>query len=377
MKSISLTPIRFIDSTKEASQQLSGSIGATGSLYDALAIAKHARSLLEKQHHSNEFAEYYTSQPQPETTVNQSQQPAVTLPNLNANTSTLDLQKVDKVDESVVTHTEQTSQSVFVQPVQPIESGQSGQPVQPTQSTQFVQHAANPQQENHSQRYTIVSPDGEVIATISDLRELSQYSVSKIEGTTITAEKLDVNYYREHLQEGLEFAFNHSKASVQSYLPFAIDKLIGADQNDVNSRVSAYVSSLVIIEITRLFRAMHYDKSLYSAPSEITKQLQASATRFSYNQQIEGEHALLQPPLSDYKVSYVELSLPPLRDNAKVHHLAHLVLQKLLESLTASELSDLLDESLEHIVTSIRLVPKKDRGRKVFIAQTCVFFLRK
>ena len=374
MKSISLTPIRFIDSTKEASQQLSGSIGATGSLYDALAIAKHARSLLETQHHSNEFADYYASQTQPATTVNQSQQPAVTLPNLNANTSTLDLQKVDKVDENVLTHTEQTSQSVFVQPVQPIEQVQ---PVQPTQSTQFVQQTANHQQKHNAQQYTLVSPDGEVIATISDLRELSQYSVSKIEGTTIVAEKLDVDYYREHLQEGLEFAFNHSKASVQSYLPFAIDKLIGTDQNDVNSRVSAYVSSLVTTEITRLFRAMHYDKSLYSAPSEITKQLQASATRFSYNQQIEGEHALLQPPLSDYKVSYVELSLPPLRDNAKVHHLAHLVLQKLLESLTASELSDLLDESLEHIFTSIRLVPKKDRGRKVFIAQTCVFFLRK
>lgn len=374
MKSISLTPIRFIDSTKEASQQLSGSMGATGSLYDALAIAKHARSLLEKQHHSNEFADYYTSQPQTTATANQSQQPAVTLPNLNANTSTLDLQKVDKVDESVLTHTEQTSQSVFVQPVQPIEQVQ---PVQPTQSTQFVQQTTNHQQKHNAQQYTLVNPDGEVLDTISDLRELSQYSVSKIEGTTIIAEKLDVDYYREHLQEGLEFAFNHSKASVQSYLPFAIDKLIGADQNDVNSRVSAYVSSLVTTEITRLFRAMRYDKSLYSAPSEITKQLQTSATRFSYNQQIEGEHALLQPPLSDYKVSYVELSLPPLRDNAKVHHLAHLVLQKLLESLTASELSDLLDESLEHIVTSIRLVSKKDRGRKVFIAQTCVFFLRK
>ena len=371
MKSISLTPIRFIDSTKEASQQLSGSMGATGSLYDALAIAKHARSLLEKQHHSNEFADYYASQPQPATTVSQSQQPAVTLPNLNANTSTLDLQKVDKVDESMLTHTEQTSQSVFIQPAQPIE------PVQPTQSTQFVQQATNHQQKHNTQQYTIVNPDGEVLGMISDLRELSQYSVSKIEGTTIVAEKLDVDYYREHLQEGLEFAFNYSKSSVQSYLPFAIDKLIGTDQNDVNSRVSAYVSSLVTTEITRLFRAMHYDKSLYSAPSEITKQLQASATRFSYNQQIEGEHALLQPPLSDYKVSYVELSLPPLRDNAKVHHLAHLVLQKLLESLTASELSDLLDESLEHIVTSIRLATKKDRGRKVFIAQTCVFFLRK
>lgn len=374
MKSISLTPIRFIDSTKEASQQLSGSMGATGSLYDALVIAKHARSLLEKQHHSNEFADYYTSQPQPETTVNQSQQPAVTLPNLNANTSTLDLQKVDKVDESILNHTEQTSQSVFIQPVQPIETAQ---PVQSTQSTQFVQHTTNHQQKHNTQQYTLVNPDGEVLDTISDLRELSQYSVSKIEGNTIIAEKLDVDYYREHLQEGLEFAFNHSKSSVQSYLPFAIDKLIGADQNDVNSRVSVYVSSLVTTEITRLFRAMRYDKSLYSAPSEITKQLQASATRFSYNQQIEGEHALLQPPLSDYKVSYVELSLPPLRDNAKVHHLAHLVLQKLLESLTASELSDLLDESLEHIVASIRLVPKKDRGRKVFIAQTCVFFLRK
>lgn len=371
MKSISLTPIRFIDSTKEASRQLSGSMGATGSLYDALVIAKHARSLLEKQHCSNEFADYYASQPQPVTTVNQYQQPAVALPNLNANTSTLDLQKVDKVDESILNHTEQDSQStqsVFIQPVQPIERVESSQP----DKSSSIQ-----QKENSSQSYTIVNPDGEVLDTISDLRELSQYVVSKIEGTTIVAEKLDVHYYREHLQDGLEFAFNHSKSSVQSYLPFAIDKLIGTDQNDVNSRVSVYVSSLVTTEITRLFRAMHYNKSLYSAPSEITKQLQASATRFSYNQQIEGEHTLLQAPLSDYKVSYVELSLPTLRDNAKVHHLAHLVLQKLLESLTASELSDLLDESLEHIVTSIRLVPKKDRGRKVFIAQTCVFFLRK
>lgn len=371
MKSISLTPIRFIDSTKEVSQQLSGSMGVTGSLYDALTIAKHARSLLEKQHHSNEFADYYASQPQNTTSASQNQQPAVSLPNLNTNTTTLDLQKVDKVDEIVSSdHSDIASNT---QPVQQLPV----QPIQPIQSTQLNQTNQIHNSENHSQKYTIVTPDGEVIDTISDLRELSHYLVSKIDGTTIVAEKLDVNYYREHLNEGLEFVYRHSKDVVQSYLPFAIDKLIGTDQNDVNARLSTYVSSLVSTEVTRLFRIMNYDKSLYNASSDVVKSLQSSATRFSYNQQVEGEYTLLTEPLSNYKVSYVELSLPALRDNAKVHHLAHIVIQKLFENLSANELSDLLSESLEHIVTSVRIIPKKDRGRKVFIAQTCVFFLRK
>ena len=370
MKAISLTPIKFSDSMKDASQQLSGSMGVIGSLQDALSIARHARSLLDKQHYyAGHVEQYVAPQQQPIIPARQESSTAAPLPTLQPNTTTLDLQKVDKV-QLPVSDLVDDKQSSNIVSTQPFDASKFAQPT----NTVLIEKSQTNDTSSDSQVYTIINPDGELLDKITDLSQLSQYVVSNIKGSTIVAEKVDIDYYRDYLYKGLEFVHEYSKNVVPSYLPFVVNKMIDSSQQEVNSRISAYVSSLVSAEISRLLSTMGRSNILYSAPASVTTQLHSSATRFSYNQQVEGEHLLLQKPLSDYKISYVELTLPTLRENAKVHHLAQLVIQKLLENLTSYELADLLSDNLLHVVTSLRVRHLQDRKGTSF--DVCVFILR-